>query len=79
MIEKAQQTKIDPSIMQHPCPLKVRYKNYKGIVAEREIVPMRVWFGATDWHPQEQWLMEVWDCERQAVRVYAMKDIQAFL
>ncbi len=56
-------------------PIKVRYTNYRGETAVRTIVPQRFYWGKTEYHPEEQWLVEVWDCERDAVRVYALKDI----
>ena len=39
---------------------------------------MRVWFGKTDWHPDEQWLLEGYDHDRQATRNYALADIFAW-
>jgi hypothetical protein len=57
-------------------PIKVVYTNWRGETAVRSIVPVKVYFGSTDYHPEEQWLLEVWDVERGAVRVYALKDIK---
>lgn len=56
-------------------PIKVRYTNYRGETAIRTIIPLRFYVGATQYHPKEQWLLEVWDVERDALRVYALKDI----
>lgn len=53
------------------------YKNYRGEVSERTVIPMRVYHGATDWHPTPQWLLEAWDMEKDAVRAFAMEDMQA--
>lgn len=55
--------------------VKVRYKNWKGRIAVREIFPIKLWFGFTEWHPEEQWLLKVYDMDKEAVRDYAMKDI----
>lgn len=56
-------------------PFKVKYTNYRGETAVRTIMPIRAYWGSNEYHQQEQWLLEVWDVERQAVRVYALKDI----
>jgi hypothetical protein len=53
----------------------VGYTNWRGQYGEREIVPMRPWFGSTDWHPEEQWLLKAWDVERDAERDFAIKDV----
>jgi hypothetical protein len=54
--------------------IRVNYRNYKGEVAIREITPRSIRFGATEHHPEPQWLMEVWDHDKDAERTYAMKD-----
>lgn len=58
--------------------VKVKYKNYRGEVAIRSIVPMEVYWGQTEYHPHDQWLLKVWDIEKDAERIYAFKDIQEF-
>ena len=55
--------------------VKILYKNYRGDTAVRMIHPRRVWFGSTDWHPEEQWLLDALDVEKGAMRTFAMKDI----
>ncbi len=69
-----QETKQKPSVTGKP--IKVTYKNYRGEVAERAIVPQKIFWGNTEWHQDEQWLLEVFDVDRNAVRVYALCDIQ---
>lgn len=53
----------------------IGYTNWRGEYGEREIVPMRPWFGSTDWHPEAQWLLKAWDVEKDAERDFAIKDI----
>jgi len=55
--------------------IKVRYTNYRGEVAVRTIVPMEVFWGKNEYHTHEQWLLRVWDVEKGAERIYALKDI----
>ena len=57
-------------------PIKVRYKNWRGEVAVRTIIPQRVYWGSTEWHPEEQWLLEVIDIDTHVMRVFAMADVQ---
>lgn len=38
-------------------PVTLTYRNWRGEVAERTIIPRRVWFGSTEWHPEPQWLL----------------------
>lgn len=54
----------------------VLYTNWRGETAERIIKPIEVYWGSTEWHSEEQWLLRVWDVERNAERCYAMKDIK---
>lgn len=55
-----------------------RYTNHSGVSAMRRVVPERIWFGSTDWHTDPQWLLEAFDCDRQALRCFAMRDIDGF-
>ena len=57
-------------------PIKVLYCNWRGETTVRKIIPIKIYVGSTEYHSQEQWLLEVWDCERNALRTYALKDIQ---
>jgi len=50
------------------------YTNYRGETAERRIIPFEVWFGSTEWHPEPQWLLRAYDCEKKADRDFALKD-----
>lgn len=54
---------------------KVEYRNHRGLTATRTIVPRRVWFGSTEWHPAPQWLVDVDDIDRQVERTFAYRDI----
>ncbi len=56
-------------------PIKVRYTNYRGETAVRTIVPISFYFGSTEYHKDEQWLVKLWDVERGAERIYALKEI----
>ncbi len=55
--------------------LTIKYKNYKGEIADRNIIPKELWFGATQWHPKEQWLLKAQDLDKNEERDFALVDI----
>lgn len=57
-------------------PLPIRYRNWRGETADRRILPIRVWFGATDWHPEPQWFLRAVDVDRGVERDFALADMQ---
>ena len=59
--------------------IKVKYKNWKGEIGIRTIIPLKIHYGSSDFHLQNQWLMDIWDCEKDAQRTYAMMDIIEFI
>ena len=74
MDKQKSKQQVDTASEQHA--IKVRYKNWRSEVALREITPKRIFWGATEWHKEEQWLLEVFDWGRHEERVYALKDIE---
>lgn len=52
------------------------YKNWRGEVRVRKLIPVSIYFGSTDWHPESQWLMKARDIEGDPnqVKDYALKD-----
>ena len=53
----------------------IDYTNWRGRRRDRRIRPVRVWFGSTDWHKEDQWLLEAVDAENGLTKLFAMKDI----
>jgi predicted DNA-binding transcriptional regulator YafY len=53
----------------------IRYTNYRGETADRRIIPIRIRFGSTKWHPEPQWLLEAFDVDRGADRAFALSDV----
>lgn len=51
------------------------YINYKGIKSTRNVIPMSLYFGSTEFHPENQWLIVAYDLDRQGDRTFALKDI----
>lgn len=52
------------------------YTNWEGIQNRRKVRTSKVLFGATEHHPEEQWLLEAFDFDRGATRFFAMKDMR---
>jgi len=58
--------------------VNIVYTNYRGETAVRQVIPNKIWFGATDWHPEKQWLLDAYDIAKKANRSFAMKDIKSW-
>lgn len=54
------------------------YTNHRGDAQQRRILPGRLWFGSTEWHPEPQWLLDALDLDRQVQRIVAMRDIASW-
>ena len=54
----------------------ILYTNWKGETKYRNIIPMSVEFKATQWHPEEQWILNAMDVDKNAQRAFAIKDIK---
>ncbi len=52
----------------------VIYKNWKNEVRLREIIPHRLYWGRTEYHPELQWLLEALDTEDGKLKQFAWKD-----
>ncbi|QFG38330.1 hypothetical protein BDE18_0382 [Paracoccus pantotrophus] len=57
-------------------PITMTYRNYRGEVDNRTVLPIRVWFGSTDWHPEPGWLLSAYDLAKDAHRDFALADCQ---
>jgi hypothetical protein len=62
-----------------PTPFRFVYRNHRGEVAERHVIPDAVRFGPTEWHPTPQWLLRAYDLDKQALREFAMSEISSVL
>ena len=52
----------------------MQYTNYKGVTAARSIIPTELLFGTTEFHKDPQWLLKAFDIDKQANRVFALRD-----
>jgi len=58
--------------------VKVLYTNWRGETKIRTIIPKKIYYGSTDWHPKEGWLLEAFDLDRNSERIYSLKDIKSW-
>ncbi|HSX41972.1 MAG TPA: hypothetical protein VLE93_01330 [Candidatus Saccharimonadales bacterium] len=58
--------------------VEITYSNYRGETGTRQIIPKKIWFGATEYHPDEQWLLDAFDVTKKADRTFALKDITSW-
>ena len=57
--------------------VEIDYMNYRGERAKRIVIPQRIEFMASEWHPEWQWIM-VADEDGKGTRFFAMKDIHSW-
>ncbi len=52
-----------------------RYCNWRGETALRRATPIELVYGATEWHPEPQWLVKAIDVDSKSLRLFALKDM----
>lgn len=62
--------------MNQPDTVQISYTNWRGETAIRTIKPLEIWFGSTQWHKEEQWLLKAIDLGKNAERDFALKEIK---
>ncbi len=58
-----------------PKVVGIEYRNHRREVTWRRIVPERIWYGSTPWHPNEQWMLRAFDLDKDEARDFALCDI----
>ena len=56
--------------------IKILYTNWKGVTAYRNIIPKSIEFKSTEWHKDEQWILNAFDLDKKQDRAFAIKDIK---
>lgn len=59
--------------------LTFEYINWEGKQAIRTVKPIQLWYGSTQWHPQEGWLLKALDIEKNEERDFSVTDIIRFI
>lgn len=55
--------------------IQFHYKNWRGETSIRTVVPIKIWYGRTEWHPLEQWFIKAIDVEKGEERDFALVDM----
>jgi predicted DNA-binding transcriptional regulator YafY len=55
--------------------VKILYKNWQGKIAWRNIIPQKIYYASTEWHPEPQLILLAYDADKKGYRHFAMKDI----
>lgn len=55
--------------------VSITYKNWRGDTAKRLITPVKVYWGANQFHHDAQWLLLAYDWDKRENRSFAMSDI----
>lgn len=55
-------------------PIRVLYKNWKGVTRWRRLQPLRIWVGSTEWHKERQTMLTAVDLEDTSTKDFAAKD-----
>lgn len=56
----------------------IDYTNWKGDRRSREIHPLRIFFGESEYHEDAQWFLEGIDVGTGEIRNFAMKDVHSW-
>lgn len=59
----------------------IDYTNWRGERALRRVWPFTgsIRFDSTEWHPEPQWIIDVFDVAKKERRIFAMKDIHSWV
>lgn len=58
--------------------VNITYTNYNHQTRTYRIIPTKIEFTKSQWHPEEQWILIAFDLDRNCERWFAMKDIQTW-
>jgi predicted DNA-binding transcriptional regulator YafY len=55
--------------------VRIDYTNHRGERSWRRILPLSLSFENSQWHPETQWILEAVDCDKNAIRDFALASI----
>ena len=57
--------------------IKFIYKIYKGVIAERHVVPKNIFYGGSDYHSRQgdKLFLSAYDLEKETTRHFLIEDI----
>ena len=72
-------SKVETKSTKYTPTLQFEYKNWQGKISIRKVIPYKIWFGNTNFHKDEQYLLHVYDIDKCAERNFALKDVIKFM
>lgn len=51
------------------------YVNWQGKESQRSVIVRQIYYGNTEYHKEDQWLLEAYDVDKKAIRVFAIRDM----
>ena len=76
MAKKEKEPAVSFRMLPMGVPSTIMYTNWKGVKAQRQIKPVHLWYGSTEFHPEPQMLLLALDVEKNQFRDFAVKDIE---
>ena len=58
--------------------LSFEYINWRRERGVRNVKPIKIWYGKTEYHEGEQWLLKATDVDKNAERDFSLKDVIKF-
>ena len=60
--------------------VEMSYQNYRHEIRQRVVTPIGpIYWASNEWHPEPQWLLDVFDHEKREVRTFALRGILGVL
>jgi predicted DNA-binding transcriptional regulator YafY len=60
-------------------PMEIKYINWKNRTSNRLIIPIKIWYGISDFHKGAQWFLRALDLDKNENRDFAIKDILGYI
>ncbi len=51
------------------------YRNHRGELTQRCVVPVILYWGTTEYYPEHQWILKAWDMDKKCTRDFAVRNI----
>ena len=56
----------------NPLTLEFTYENHRGVTERRRVLPMNIWYSATEHHPVACWMLRAHCLDRKALRDFKL-------
>jgi hypothetical protein len=71
--------KIDMAEVNRGDLIHFKYKNWKGVTSERKAIVNGIFWGSTEYHKENQFLLKGFDLDKMEERDYALRDVEEVL